>query len=251
MKAFAQAGSVDVSPDGGRLAFVSSEAQNQFVVMVCDLPSCTNRQRLPLPTNFSPGTRSMRWTPDGRSIAYGHQRVEHLVAAARRRPTAADHALQRPPGSILRVVARREAPRGRPHDNDQRHRAVEGIEEVGEGPAEAGHYEPLEKLDSSCSNPALGPVGLVLSARRRASLARGQIRHRRAQCRRATGPCSRVRRTPDRRVALRRRQSSYRPRIASAFRAEVPCHAARTPIGRGRCTESPRRLAAAVAVLRP
>ena len=67
---FAQAGSVDVSPDGGRLAFVSSEAQNQFVVMVCDLPSCTNRQRLPLPTNSSPGTRSMRWTPDGRSIAY-------------------------------------------------------------------------------------------------------------------------------------------------------------------------------------
>jgi len=70
VKTFAQAGSVDVSPDGGRLAFVSSEAQNQFVVVVCDLPSCTNRQRLPLPTNFSPGTRSMRWTPDGRSIAY-------------------------------------------------------------------------------------------------------------------------------------------------------------------------------------
>ena len=53
-------------------------------------------------------------------------------------PTAADHALQRPPGcSVLRVVARREAPRGRPHDHDQRHRAVEGIEEVGEDPFRA------------------------------------------------------------------------------------------------------------------
>ena len=70
VKAFAQAGSVDVSPDGGRLAFVSSESQNQFVVMVCDLPACTNRQRLPPPTNFSLGSTSMRWTPDGRSIAY-------------------------------------------------------------------------------------------------------------------------------------------------------------------------------------
>ena len=56
VKTFARAGSVDVSPDGGRLAFVSSEAQNQFVVMVCDLPACTNRQRLPLPTNFSLGS---------------------------------------------------------------------------------------------------------------------------------------------------------------------------------------------------
>ncbi len=70
VKAFARAGSVDVSPDGGRLAFVSSESQNQFVVMVCDLPACTNRQRLPPPTNFSLGSSSMRWTPDGRSIAY-------------------------------------------------------------------------------------------------------------------------------------------------------------------------------------
>ena len=71
VKAFAQAGSVDVSPDGGRLAFVSSESQNQFVVMVCDLPACTNRQRLPPPTNFSTtGSSAMRWTPDGRSLAY-------------------------------------------------------------------------------------------------------------------------------------------------------------------------------------
>jgi Tol biopolymer transport system component len=71
VKTFAQAGSIDVSPDGGRLAFVSSEAQNQFVVMVCDLPACTNRQRLPPPTNFSTtGSSAMRWTPDGLSIAY-------------------------------------------------------------------------------------------------------------------------------------------------------------------------------------
>ena len=71
VKAFAGAGSVDVSPDGGRLAFVSSESQNQFVFVVCDLPACTNRQRLPPPTNFSTtGSSAMRWTPDGQSIAY-------------------------------------------------------------------------------------------------------------------------------------------------------------------------------------
>ena len=51
-KANSAAGSVDVSPAGGRLLFVSSAAQNQFVFIVCELPACTNRQTLPLPANF-------------------------------------------------------------------------------------------------------------------------------------------------------------------------------------------------------
>ena len=159
VKAFAQAGSVDVSPDGGRLAFVSSEAQNQFVVMVCDPPSCTNRQRLPLPTtNFSPARDRCAGHPTvGRSpmdINGSNIWSQPLDGGPPRQIThfsdrqVASFAWSRD-GKRLAVA----------RDNDQRHRAVEGIEEVGEGPAEAGHYEPLEKLDSSCSNPALGPVG--------------------------------------------------------------------------------------------
>jgi serine/threonine protein kinase/Tol biopolymer transport system component len=61
-------GSVDVSPDGGRLLFVSSEAQNQFMFVVCELPACTNRRNLARPANFRPPLT--RWTPDGRAIAY-------------------------------------------------------------------------------------------------------------------------------------------------------------------------------------
>ena len=68
VKANAAAGSVDVSPDGGRLLFVASEAQNQFKFVVCELPACTNRRNLAQPANFRPPLT--RWTPDGRAIAY-------------------------------------------------------------------------------------------------------------------------------------------------------------------------------------
>ena len=68
VKTFAAAGSVDVSPDGRRLLFGSSVAQNQLAHVVCDLPACTNRRNVPPPPNFSPVWTS--WTPDGRGIAY-------------------------------------------------------------------------------------------------------------------------------------------------------------------------------------
>ena len=68
VNAIAGAGSVDVSPDGKRLMFLSSETQNQFGVVVCDLPMCTNRRDLRLPPNFVYVVT--RWTPDGQSIAY-------------------------------------------------------------------------------------------------------------------------------------------------------------------------------------
>ena len=85
--------------------------------------------------------------------------VEHLVAAARRRPTAADHAVQRPLCGVLRLVARREAPRGRQHDNDQRHRAVEGIEEVGEGPEANFDHEQRDRDREDRVSEGLEAIG--------------------------------------------------------------------------------------------
>ena len=36
--------SVDISPDGRRLLFLSSGAQNQWMTVICDLPACSNRR---------------------------------------------------------------------------------------------------------------------------------------------------------------------------------------------------------------
>ena len=117
-------------PPGVRLVGVPESV----LLTVCDLPACTNRQRLPLPTNFSLGSSPMRWTPDSRSIAYVDTNGSNIWSQPLDGgpPRQITH-FSDTPGRVLRVVARREAPRGRPHDNDQRHRAVEGIEEVGEG----------------------------------------------------------------------------------------------------------------------
>src|SRR5262249_58724774 len=43
--------SMDISPDGTRLLFVTGDARNQYSLVVCDLPACTNRLNLALPTN--------------------------------------------------------------------------------------------------------------------------------------------------------------------------------------------------------
>ena len=66
--AFAAIFSLDVSQDGRRVLFQTSEAQNQFKWAVCDLPSCGNRISLDLPMNF--GLGQARFTTDGRAIAY-------------------------------------------------------------------------------------------------------------------------------------------------------------------------------------
>ena len=56
----------DVSPDGKSLAFLRINASNPPAIIVCDLPGCKTLMRLP-PT---PTITRLRWTPDGRGIAY-------------------------------------------------------------------------------------------------------------------------------------------------------------------------------------
>ena len=55
----------DVSPDGKSLAFLRTNA-NPPGIAVCDLPRCKTLKRLPPP----PTITRLRWTPDGRGIAY-------------------------------------------------------------------------------------------------------------------------------------------------------------------------------------
>jgi hypothetical protein len=43
VKSFASLNGMDVSPDGKRILFITSDAKNQFAYTVCDLPRCTNR----------------------------------------------------------------------------------------------------------------------------------------------------------------------------------------------------------------
>jgi Tol biopolymer transport system component len=59
---------VDVSPDGRSLFFGTSEDQKHFIGVICDLPACTNRRRIPAPENA--GDVRARWTPEGNAIAY-------------------------------------------------------------------------------------------------------------------------------------------------------------------------------------
>jgi Tol biopolymer transport system component len=68
VNAFAGVNSVDISPDGRRILFFTSDPQNQFRVAVCDLPDCTNRMNLAVPPRFRYVTT--RFTPDGQGFAY-------------------------------------------------------------------------------------------------------------------------------------------------------------------------------------
>jgi serine/threonine protein kinase len=63
VKAFAGAEELDVSPDGKSLLVGTT----QELVLVCDLPACMARRSLMI--HRFPGG-GLRWTPDGRSIAY-------------------------------------------------------------------------------------------------------------------------------------------------------------------------------------
>jgi Tol biopolymer transport system component len=56
----------DVSPDGKSMAFFRYDPPNLPGIIVCDLPACTTLTRLPP----SPTNTRLRWTPDGRGIAY-------------------------------------------------------------------------------------------------------------------------------------------------------------------------------------
>ena len=60
---FVQARSLSVSPDGHRLKFVSGSVDGRPVVLVCDLPDCTNPRDVAVPP------RGL-WTPDGRGFAF-------------------------------------------------------------------------------------------------------------------------------------------------------------------------------------
>jgi Tol biopolymer transport system component len=73
--AFAGVTSLDVSPDGAQLVFFSVGDENRGLIVVCDLPQCANRRDLPAPANFR--AAYLRWTPDGKAIAY----VDDAVAA--------------------------------------------------------------------------------------------------------------------------------------------------------------------------
>ena len=66
--AFAGIFSLDVSRDGLRVLFQTSDSQNRFKFAVCDLPDCANRIDLDLPANSGYG--ATRFTTDGRAVAY-------------------------------------------------------------------------------------------------------------------------------------------------------------------------------------
>jgi len=61
------AGSFAISPDGRRLTFISN-GSGKSILVVCDLPECSNRRDLDAP-HGSYGS-GLRWTPDGQAIAF-------------------------------------------------------------------------------------------------------------------------------------------------------------------------------------
>jgi serine/threonine protein kinase len=63
VRAFANAGSVDISPDGKSLVFSTVSGQ----ATVCDLPTCTTRRTMRIRASPRHG---LRWTPDGKGVAY-------------------------------------------------------------------------------------------------------------------------------------------------------------------------------------
>jgi serine/threonine protein kinase len=54
------------SPDGQSIAFVSLDEQKRSVIAVCSLTDCSSTRTLPVPRRPA----ALRWTPDGRGLAY-------------------------------------------------------------------------------------------------------------------------------------------------------------------------------------
>jgi serine/threonine protein kinase len=61
---------VDVSPDGQSIAFTGPDADDQPEIVVCRLPACTTRRRIGPIAGYRP---PVRWTPDGRGVAYANE----------------------------------------------------------------------------------------------------------------------------------------------------------------------------------
>jgi Tol biopolymer transport system component/DNA-binding winged helix-turn-helix (wHTH) protein len=69
---------VDVSPDGRKLLLGSTNEQGIPIIVVCELPACENRRDLVLPENTVRDAGRLRFTPDGRSVAYPAGRGTNL-----------------------------------------------------------------------------------------------------------------------------------------------------------------------------
>ncbi len=69
-------GAFDVAPDGRTVAFGTAHAGKRRLVF-CELPACTNRRELDMPRDAN---SPLRWTPDGREIAYLDSTLHNIVA---------------------------------------------------------------------------------------------------------------------------------------------------------------------------
>jgi serine/threonine protein kinase/WD40 repeat protein len=61
---------VDASPDSQWVAFTAFEADGRLAVVVCRLPMCASRREI---IRVSDSRAPVRWTPDGRGVAYAEQ----------------------------------------------------------------------------------------------------------------------------------------------------------------------------------
>jgi Tol biopolymer transport system component len=69
-------GAFDVAPDGRTIVFGTVGGGKRRLV-VCELPACTNRRELDPPRD---ATAPLRWTPDGREIAYLDSTSRNILA---------------------------------------------------------------------------------------------------------------------------------------------------------------------------